>query len=69
MLPNLMVKIVIDPFNPIVPDENGGFKKIIGEKESADEIISSLAPKGAKLAKALGTLGTASLESAAFHTP
>ena len=50
-------------------DENGGFKKIIGEKESAGEINLSLVPKGAKFAKALGTLGAASLESAAFQTP
>ena len=62
-------KIIIDPSNPIAPDENGGFKKIIGEKESAGEINLSLVPKGAKFAKALGTLGAASLESAAFQTP
>jgi predicted dinucleotide-binding enzyme len=62
-------KIIVDPSNPIAPDENGGFKKIIGEDESAGEILSSLLPKGAKLAKALGTLGAASLASAAFQTP
>lgn len=62
-------KIIIDPSNPIAPDENGGFKKIIGENESAGEIISALVPDGAKFAKALGTLGAASLKSAAFQTP
>ncbi len=62
-------KIIIDPSNPIAPDENGGFKKIIGEKESAGEIISKLVPNGATMAKALGTLGAASLESAAFQSP
>lgn len=62
-------KIIIDPSNPIAPDENGGFKKIIGEKESAGEIISKLVPAGAKLAKAFGTLGAASLETAAFQAP
>lgn len=62
-------KIIIDPSNPIAADENGGFKKIIGEDESAGEIIASLLPEGAKLAKALGTLGAESLESAAFQTP
>lgn len=62
-------KIIIDPSNPIAADENGGFKKIIGEKESAGEIISKLIPGGAKLAKALGTLGVASLKSAAFQKP
>lgn len=62
-------KIIIDPSNPIAPDENGGFKKIIGENESAGEIISALVPDGAKFAKALGTLGAASLKSEAFQTP
>ena len=62
-------KIIFDPSNPIAPDENGGFKKIIGEKESAGEIIASLLPKNAKLVKALGTLGVASLTNAAFQQP
>ena len=60
-------KIIVDPSNPIAPDEKGGFKKIIGDKESAGEIIAELLPKNAKLAKALGTLGVASLASAAFQ--
>lgn len=62
-------KIVVDPSNPIAPDEKGGFKKIIGDKESAGEIIAELLPKNAKLAKALGTLGVASLTNAAFQQP
>ena len=62
-------KIIIDPSNPIAPDENGGFKKIIGEKESAGLINASLLPNGATMAKALGTLGAASLESVAFQSP
>ena len=62
-------KIIIDPSNPIAPDEKGGFKKIISENESAGEIIVELLPKNAKLAKALGTLGVASLTSAAFQKP
>src|SRR5688572_28558093 len=60
-------KIIVDPSNPIAPDEKGGFKKIIGEKESAGEILSSLLPKNAKLAKALGSLAVASLAGAAFQ--
>ncbi len=62
-------KIIVDPSNPIAPDEKGGFKKIIGEKESAGEIIAGLLPKNAKQAKVLGTLGVASLENAAFQNP
>lgn len=62
-------KIIVDPSNPIAPDENGGFKKIIGQNESSGQILSTLLPKNAKLAKALGTLGAASLEQAAFNDP
>jgi predicted dinucleotide-binding enzyme len=62
-------KIIIDPSNPIAPDGSGGFKKIIEANESAGQIISSQLPKGAKLAKALGTLGAATLASAAFQKP
>ncbi len=62
-------KIIVDPSNPIAPDEKGGFKKIIGENQSAGEMLSSLLPKGARLAKALGTLGVASLAGAAFQEP
>lgn len=62
-------KIIIDPSNPIAPDEKGGFKKIIGENESSGQILSTRLPKNAKLAKALGTLGVASLSAAAFQTP
>ena len=62
-------KIIVDPSNPIAPDEKGGFKKIIDKDQSAGELLSALLPKGAKLAKALGTLGAASLENAAFRQP
>jgi predicted dinucleotide-binding enzyme len=62
-------KVIIDPSNPIAPDEKGGFKKIIGERESAGEIIRSLLPKNAKLAKAFGTLSAGSLAKSAFQKP
>lgn len=65
----LQGKIIVDPSNPIAPDEKGGFKKIIGIDESAGQILSTLLPKGAKLTKALGTLGAASLANASFQTP
>ena len=64
-----MGKIIVDPSNPIAPDGNGGFKKIIGADESAGQIIAGLLPKGTKLAKALGSLGVASLERAARRKP
>jgi len=62
-------KIIIDPSNPIAPDENGGFKKIIGEKESAGQLNAAILPKGATLVKAFGTLGAGSLAAAAYQHP
>lgn len=61
-------KIIIDPSNPIAPDGEGGFKKIIGENESSGEILAGLLPKNATFVKAFGTLGAASLESEAHRT-
>lgn len=66
---DLKGKTLIDPSNPIAPAENGGFKKIIGEKESAGEILSAKLPQGAKLVKAFGSLGVASLINAAYQQP
>lgn len=66
---DLQGKIIIDPSNPIAPDDKGGFIKIIGESESAGKTISGLLPTGAKLVKALGTVGAASLENAAHQKP
>jgi len=65
----LQEKIIIDPSNPIAPDEKGGFVKIIDKDQSAGNILSSLLPKDAKLAKAFGSLGAASLSKAAFQQP
>jgi hypothetical protein len=65
----LQGKIIIDPSNPIAPDENGGFRKTIPEDQSAGEILASLLPKDARIAKAFGTLGAASLASASFQKP
>jgi predicted dinucleotide-binding enzyme len=65
----LQGKIIIDPSNPIAPDGKGGFVKIIGEQESAGQQIAALLPKGAKLAKVLGTLGAATLAGAAHQQP
>jgi predicted dinucleotide-binding enzyme len=62
-------KIIVDVSNPIAPDGNGGFKKIVEERESAGQILSNLIPKSAKLIKAFGTLGAGSLAGAAFSSP
>jgi 8-hydroxy-5-deazaflavin:NADPH oxidoreductase len=61
-------KIIVDPSNPIAPAEGGGFKKIIAESESAGLILSTQLPKGARMAKALGSLGVGSLAQAAHQT-
>lgn len=65
----LQGKIIVDPSNPIAPDENGGFKKIIDADQSAGQINATLLPKNAKLAKALGSLGAGSLAAAAHQQP
>ena len=65
----LQGKIIIDPSNPIAPDGNGGFKKIIGADDSAGQILKGQLPRGAKLVKALGSLGAGSLAAEAFKNP
>lgn len=62
-------KLIVDPSNPIAPDAKGGFVKTIGATESAGQINAALLPEGAKLAKALGTLGAASLANASGQKP
>ena len=62
-------KIVIDPSNPIAPLPEGGFKKVIGEDQSAGELIGASLPEGVRLVKALGTLGAQSLSEGAFAEP
>lgn len=62
-------KIIVDVSNPIAPDGNGGFKKIIDQNLSAGKVLNELMPSTAVLVKAFGTLGSASLLNAAFATP
>lgn len=62
-------KLVVDPSNPIAPDGQGGFKKVIPANQSSGQIIARLLPEGAELAKAFGTLGAESLSSGAHRAP
>ncbi|WP_185290560.1 NADPH-dependent F420 reductase [Chryseobacterium lactis] len=62
-------KIIVDVSNPIAPDGNGGFKKIIGEGESAGELNKAVLPEGAQLVKAFGTLGAENLAGATNRSP
>ena len=62
-------KILVDPSNPIAPDGSGGFKKIIPQDQSSGQILAGLIPARAKLVKAFGTLGAASLKAGARRSP
>ena len=66
---DLKGKIIVDVTNPIAPDGNGGFVKTLGETESAGEVNAAALPAGARLVKAFGTLGAASLAGASGQTP
>jgi len=62
-------KVIVDPSNAIGPDGNGGFRKVIGDQESAGQILAGLLPRGARLVKAFGTLGADTLSGAARREP
>jgi 8-hydroxy-5-deazaflavin:NADPH oxidoreductase len=62
-------KVIVDPTNPVGPDGNGGYRKVIGEQESSGQILAGLLPAGARLVKAFGTLSAGSLSAAAWRQP
>jgi predicted dinucleotide-binding enzyme len=62
-------KVIVDPSNPIGPDEKGGFKKTIPADQSSGQLIAALLPEGAELVKAFGTLGAVSLASGVNRSP
>jgi predicted dinucleotide-binding enzyme len=62
-------KVIVDPSNPVAPDGNGGFKKIIGEQESSGQILAGRLPAGARLVKAFSTLSAGTLSAAARREP
>ena len=62
-------KIIIDSSNPIAPLPEGDFKKVIGEDQSAGELIGASLPEGVHLVKALETLWAQSLSEGAFAEP
>src|SRR5690242_15227451 len=62
-------KVIVDPSNPVGPDGEGGYRKVIGEQESSGQILAGLLPAGARLVKAFGTLSAPSLASAARREP
>ncbi len=62
-------KVIVDPSNPVGPDGDGGYRKVIGEQESSGQILAGLLPAGARLVKAFGTLSARSLSAAARQEP
>jgi predicted dinucleotide-binding enzyme len=62
-------KVIVDPTNAVGPDENGAYRKLIGEQESSGEILAGLLPTGASLVKAFGTLSGPTLAAAAWQKP
>ena len=62
-------KVIVDPTNPVGPDSDGNYRKIIPEQESSGQILAGLLPAGARLVKAFGTLSAPSLSAAARQEP
>jgi predicted dinucleotide-binding enzyme len=62
-------KVIVDPSNPVGPDDAGNYRKVIGEQESSGEILAGLLPPGARLVKAFGTLSAPTLSAAARREP
>jgi 8-hydroxy-5-deazaflavin:NADPH oxidoreductase len=67
--PRLADKVIVDPSNPVGPDGQGGYRKVIGEQESSGQILAGLLPSGARLVKAFGTLSAPTLSAAARREP
>ena len=65
----LQGKIIVDPSNPIAPDDKGGFVKIIPEDQSSGQLLAEMLPAGVKLVKAFGTVAADSLTIGANRQP
>ena len=62
-------KVIVDPSNPVGPDSDGTYRKVIGEQESSGQLLAGLLPPGARLVKAFGTLSAPTLSAAARREP
>jgi predicted dinucleotide-binding enzyme len=62
-------KVIVDPTNPVGPDSDGNYRKVIPEQESSGQILAGLLPAGARLVKAFGTLSAPTLSAAARQEP
>ena len=65
-------KVIIDPSNPlrvVRAGENRSFARTLPDGQSSGSVVAALLPKTAHYVKAFGTLGAASLASAANRGP
>jgi predicted dinucleotide-binding enzyme len=62
-------KVIVDPTNPVGPDSDGNYRKVIPEQESSGQILADLLPAGARLVKAFGTLSAPTLSAVARREP
>ena len=62
-------KVIVDPTNPVGPDSDGNYRKVIPAQESSGQILAGLLPAGARLVKAFGTLSAPTLSAAARQEP
>src|SRR5260370_27408527 len=42
-------KVIVDPSNPVGPDSDGNYRKVIGQQEYPGQILAGLLPAGARL--------------------
>ena len=62
-------KVVVDPSNPVAPNDSGGFSRTLADGVSAGSVIARMLPRGAHFAKAFGTLAADSLATGANRSP
>jgi len=62
-------KLVIDTSNPISVGADGNVSRTLPDGQSAGEVVSAWLPKGARYAKAFGTLPAPLLGSSAHRAP
>jgi 8-hydroxy-5-deazaflavin:NADPH oxidoreductase len=62
-------KVIVDPTNPVGPDSDGNYRKVIPEQESSGQLLAGRLPAGARLVKAFGTLSAPTLAAAARREP
>lgn len=62
-------KVIIDPSNPIAPDDNGRYHRLLPAGISSSEKVREDVPADAHYAKGMNTLLADTLDSSANHDP